>query len=447
MRRFGTAGIRGPVDDTVTPQLALAVGRAAAEDGDEFVVGWDARPTGEGLADAVAAGLESGGVDVRRIGRVPTPTLGFASRSRRGVMVTASHNPPTDNGLKLFVDGVEYDRTAERRVADRLEDVRNSRRWDEWGDGETESVLPRYREAVVEYATDHGPDPGHLQIAVDCGSGTAGLATPQVLTSLGARVHAMNANPDGHVPARASKPTAESLADLRAYVADSDCDFGLGHDGDGDRLVVVNATGDVVHEDTVLAVIANHYVSRSVAGDPVVVTTPNASGRIDDHVAAAGGRVERVRLGALHEGIAAVRDDADPGTDVVFAAEPWKHIHPGFGGWIDATTSAAVLTRIVADSGLDALADPVDDRPYRKLSLECPDNRKDEAMSTIADRLPDRFPDADVDGARGVRLDFPDGDWVLVRPSGTEPKLRLYVESDDVDELVADVRAVVEDAI
>jgi phosphomannomutase len=362
-------------------------------------------------------------------------------------MVTASHNPPADNGLKLFVDGVEYDRAAEQRVAHRIDGTPDARPWDTWGGGETESVLADYRGAVVEYVRGHGTDPSELAVAVDCGTGTAGLATPQVLTSLGARVHALNANPDGHAPARDSKPTAESLADLRAYVADSDCDFGVGHDGDGDRLVVVDGDGDVVHEDTVLAVLAHHYVSRSEAADPVVVTTPNASGRIDERVAAAGGRVERVRLGALHEGIATVRDDADPGTAVAFAAEPWKHVHPAFGGWIDAVASAAVLARLVADDGLAALVDPVTERPYRKVSIDCPDGRTDDAMATIADRLVERFPEADVDTAYGVRLDLPDGDWVLVRPSGTEPKLRLYAESEHVDDLVADVRLVVEDAI
>jgi phosphomannomutase len=447
MTRFGTAGIRGPVGETITPELALAVGRAAAENGEEFVVGRDARPTGEGLASALAAGLESGGAAVRRIGRVPTPTLAFASRERRGVMVTASHNPPGDNGLKLFADGVEYDRAAEDRVADRIDDGHDPRPWDAWGAGERESVLADYRDAVVEYATGHGTDPSHLEVAVDCGTGTAGLATPQILTTLGARVHALNANPDGHAPARTSKPTPESLADLRAYVAHSNCDLGFGHDGDGDRIVVVDGTGDIVHEDTVLAVLAHHYASRSNATDPVVVTTPNASGRIDARVATAGGRVERVRLGALHEGMASVRGDATSGTEVAFAAEPWKHVHPAFGGWIDAVASAAVLARLVADSGLAALIDPIDERPYRKISLDCADERQAEAMAAFADRVPGRFPDATVDTAYGVRLDFPDGDWVLVRPSGTEPKLRIYAESEDVDELVADVRAIVEDAI
>src|SRR6056297_4328738 len=122
MDLFGTAGIRGSAVEKVTPELALAVGRAAGRDGDEFVVARDGRETGPALAAAMEAGLESAGVDVRRAGMLPTPALAYASQGRRGVMLTASHNPPADNGIKLFVDGQEYDRTAERAVETGVED-------------------------------------------------------------------------------------------------------------------------------------------------------------------------------------------------------------------------------------------------------------------------------------------------------------------------------------
>src|SRR6056297_259285 len=122
MTLFGTAGIRGSAVETVTPELALAVGRAAGRDDTEFVVARDGRETGTALAAAMEAGLESAGTDVRRAGQLPTPALAFASQGRRGVMVTASHNPPTDNGIKLFVDGKEYDSAAEARIEDRVDD-------------------------------------------------------------------------------------------------------------------------------------------------------------------------------------------------------------------------------------------------------------------------------------------------------------------------------------
>jgi phosphomannomutase len=447
MDLFGTAGIRGDVQSRVTPALARAVGRAAGADGDSFVVGRDGRTTGEGLAAAVEAGLLSAGADVTRVGQVPTPALAYAAQRSRGVMVTASHNPPTDNGLKLFADGEEYGDDAEARIERRVADDPEPVAWDEWGSSQRADVLGAYRDAVAEFARGHGEPLDGLSVAVDCGNGMASVATPQVLRGLGADVTALHANVDGHFPGRESKPTPESLRDLRSYLAESDADLGIGHDGDADRIVVVDASGEVVHEDTIVAILAEHYTARSDAADPVVVTTPNASARIDERVRAAGGRVERVRLGALHEGIAAARGTGDEDTEVVFAAEPWKHVHTAFGGWIDGVASAAVLARLVAGPGLAVLRDPVTERPYRKVSVECPDDDKERAMALVGERLPAEFPDASVDTEYGVRLELPDGSWTLVRPSGTEPYVRVYAESEDVGELVEAVTTVVRAAV
>ncbi len=467
MTLFGTAGIRGPVSE-ITPSLALSVGQAAGERGATFVVGRDGRETGSALAAAVEAGLESAGADVYRVGQVPTPALAFASRGRRGVMLTASHNPPQDNGIKLFADGVEYDRAAERAIEDALADgsAPALARWDEWGDGRDLAVLERYRDAVVSYvrstfAADEqatGDEPidsgsatrplGGLSVAVDCGNGMGTLATPHVLERLGADVVALNASVDGHFTARESKPTPETLTDFSAFLEGSSFDLGLAHDGDADRLVALGPDGEVIHEDTILAVVAAHYTETSDAEDPVVVTTPNASARIDERVREAGGRVERVRLGALHEGIAREAEQGDEGTEIAFAAEPWKHIHTRFGGWIDGVVSAAVVAALVADAGdADALRAPVTERPYRKVSVDCPDDAKADAMAALEEDLPDAFPETTVDTDYGVRLEFDDAAWILVRPSGTEPYVRLYAESDDVDDLVADACEVIESAV
>lgn len=445
MELFGTAGIRGPAETRVTPELALQVGRAAGLDGETFVLGRDGRVTGTALAAAMEAGLESAGADVVRVGVVPTPALAFASLGRRGVMLTASHNPPADNGIKLFVDGQEYDRDAERTVEERVEGANDPVAWDEWGSPSEQDVLDHYRAAVIEYAGQHGEPLDGLRVVVDCGNGMGSLATPQVLHALGAHVVTLNANVDGSFPGRPSKPTPETISDLREFVADGDFQLGIAHDGDADRIVVVDPSGDVVHEDTIVAILGAHYTRASDVDDPVVVTTPNASARIDERVRAAGGRVERVRLGALHEGIARVRED---GGTVVFAAEPWKHVHTSFGGWIDGVTSAAILGRLVAaNDGLADLRAAVTERPYRKVSVACPDDQKQDVMAALETALPGAFPDATVDTEYGVRLELPDGSWTLVRPSGTEPYVRVYAESEDVDDLVSRVESLVERAV
>ncbi len=449
MELFGTAGIRGPVRSEVTPSLAVRLGRVTAEDGSEFVVGRDGRETGQALAAALEAGIQSGGADVVRLGEIPTPALAYASRGRRGIMVTASHNPPADNGFKFFVDGTEYRREAEQRLEARIESGCDPIEWDQWGSRRRDDVLDAYREAAIEYVRSEVGNCDGLRVAVDCGNGTASLATPQVLRELKAKVTTLNASVDGHFPGRDSKPTAESLADLRSFVADGPFDLGLGHDGDGDRIVVIDSDGSVVHEDTVLAIVARHYTETSGELDPVVVTTPNASGRIDEQVELAGGRTERVHLGGLHEGIAAVESEQpDPDEPaVVFAAEPWKHLHTGFGPWIDATVSAGIISALVAERGVNALRRNIRERPYRKVSVGCPDDAKAQVMSALETRLPETFPETDVDTEYGVRLTFPDSSWALVRPSGTEPYIRIYAESDDVEELLGHARKTVEESI
>lgn len=445
MELFGTAGIRGSAVERVTPELALAVGRAAGRDGAEFVVGRDGRQTGAALAAAMEAGLESAGANVLRAGQVPTPALAFATRGRRGVMLTASHNPPADNGIKVFADASEYDREAERAIEERVAADEPAVEWDRWGSSREIEVLPAYREAVVEYARGHGDSLDGLPVAVDCGNGMASLATPQVLEALGASVVALNANVDGHFPGRASKPTAETLVDFREFVADGEFALGIAHDGDADRIVIVDPEGEVVHEDTILAILAAHYTRQSDAEDPVVVTTPNASDRIDEQVEAAGGRVERVRLGSLHEGVATAREAGSEATAVVFAAEPWKHLHTAFGGWLDGIASAAVISRLVAAAGgLAPLRAPVTERPYRKANVECSDDRKETVMAGVEPELADLYPEADFETEHGVRASLPDGSWVLVRPSGTEPYVRIYAESDDVETLLSQVGDAIE---
>jgi len=448
MELFGTAGIRGPVADTVTPELALDVGRAVGVEAETVVLGRDGRQSGTALVGAVEAGLTSAGASVVRLGQVPTPALAAASRGRYGVMLTASHNPPADNGIKLFADGVEFDSDAESRIESRVEDGVRSAEWADWGESRGADILRGYREEVADFARGHGDDLDGLTVAVDCGNGMASLATPQVIRALGGAVRALNANVDSHFDARGSKPTPETLTGLCDFVAGHETvELGIGHDGDADRIVIVDGEGEIVHEDTVLAILAEHYVRASEAVDPVVLTTPNASGRIDERVQAAGGRVERIALGALHEGIAEIRAQDDRGTEVVFAAEPWKHIHPALGGWIDGVASAAVVARLVAAQGLDTLREPVTERPYLKSEVTCPDGLKRAAMADLETRLPDTYPEAEVSTDYGVRLSFEDGSWTLVRPSGTEPYVRVYVESDDAQAMLADVKAVVGNAV
>lgn len=455
---FGTSGIRGSFD-RVSPALALRFGAALATRADRVVVARDGRLSGPALERALVAGLASGAADVERVGRLPTHALAWASRDRdaHGVMVTASHNPPEDNGLKLFgPHGREARPAVEAAVEDAMDDAPTAAAT-AWGAIDERAADRSYLDAAVRHVAaaggggagggDHGANDGRadetgevadgLSVAVDCANGVGAVTTPPVLRRLGAHVVTVNAQIDGTFPGRDSKPTPESLAGFRELVADR-FDVGIAHDGDADRTVVVAPDGALVPEDGVLAVLARDAVAGSDADEPLVLTTPNASSAVDDAVEDAGGRIERVRLGGLPEAMAG----AD---DLAFAAEPWKHVFPRFGPWVDGTiTAARVVALAAAAGGADALFADVMDVSVDKRTVSCPDDAKAEAMARVEDELLARH-DVAIDRTDGLRFDFADGRWLLVRPSGTEPLIRVYGEGDAA--LVDEAMAIVEDAV
>jgi phosphomannomutase len=238
----------------------------------------------------------------------------------------------------------------------------------------------------------------------------------------------------------------ETLGSFQSFIRDDGFDLGIAHDGDADRIVVVQHDGQIVHEDTILAIIAERYVRASDVDDPVVVTTPNTSNRVDDRVKTAGGRVVRTGLGDLHEGIATVRTSDQ--TKVVFAAEPWKHIHPGLGPWIDGIASACIIARLIGSAGtMKNLRENIQERPYKKQSVRCPNPAKDAVMEKLRGRFRTEYGDADIQTTYGIRVNLGERGWVLVRPSGTEPVIRVYCESDQVDQLLERTIALIEQTI
>lgn len=439
MGRFGTAGIRGSVKTNVTPELAVSVGRALGNEVGNIVVGRDGRTTGEALLQSAVAGALSSGATVDRIGIVPTSALAFESKGCAGIMITASHNPPNDNGLKLFIDGQELTADQETTIEAAIEQPEPAVDWNEWGNTIGSNSVDRYLDTVEQYVTDFtdSPMPG-CSIAIDCGNGTGGRVTPKLLTRLGCDVHVLNGRVDGHFPARASKPQEKTLGDLQNYVRASEAICGFAHDGDADRIVVLDSDGQIVHEDTVLAILAHEYVRQSDVSDPIVLTTINASSRIDNHVDRVGGRIVRTRLGGLHDEIHhRIRTNADG--IVVFAAEPWKHMHPALGRWIDGIVSAGLLASLIAEAGgVRPLTAPIQELPYRKTSIPCDTSVHNDLFADLSQLLPESYPGAAIDTSIGIRMSWDEG-WALVRPSGTEPKIRLYIEHPRADELESDL--------
>jgi len=417
---FGTSGIRGEFGTDVTAALALDVGRALASTGrSRVVVGRDPRETGRLLADAVAAGLRECGADVACLGEVPTPTVARAVGwldADAGVAVTASHNPPADNGLKLWdADGSAFVGGDQTAVVERIERADYEPvAWDEVGDRWTE---PDARRRHVDAVVDAARVDGTPEVVVDVGHGS-GRLTATALRRLGCTVTTLHARPDGSFPARPSEPTADHCTELCEAVAAGGADFGVAHDGDADRMLAVTGGGEFVPGDALLALFA-----RREAGDGDQVAVPiDTSMAVREALRAVGATVTFTRVG---DGFVADRASDD---GVAFGGEP-------SGAWIwpdrslcpDGTLAAAKLAALVADRGpLSDLVAGVPSVPIRRRNVPADDN--DAVVERVRSRVADRY--ENVTNVDGVRVDHDDG-WFLVRASGTQPLVRITAQADD----------------
>jgi phosphoglucosamine mutase len=419
---FGTSGIRGPVGEVVTASLALRVGRALGVDTDRVTIGRDPRESGELLTDALAAGLRESGTDVIDLGLAATPTVARAVAwhdADAGVSVTASHNPPADNGIKLWQpSGQAFDETRRERIATRVEnDEPDLKPWDELGTRRTADAAARHVEALVENTTLDGPPP---TVAIDLGNG-AGGPTVEALMELGCRVETLNAQPDGRFPARPSEPNAETLGSLCAFVAGTDCDLGLAHDGDADRLVAVDSEGEFVPKDALLAIFAG-----AAANPGERIACP-----VDTSLVVADYLAER-DIGVEYTPVGDVYVAAALGGSVTFGGEP-------SGAWIwpdetlcpDGPLAASRLVALCADRSLADRVCEVPSYPIERANVECEDERR--AMVEIENRASDAFDSAvEITTLDGVRIDTDDG-WLLVRASGTQPLIRVTGEARSAD--------------
>jgi len=417
---FGTSGIRGPVGDEVTAELALSVGRAVGVDAGRVVVGRDARESGRFLADALTAGLRESGVDVVDLGLAATPTVARSvarEDADAGVAITASHNPAPDNGIKLWQpSGQAYDAALRAQVERRLrEDAADLSAWDDLGERvDRDGAGERHVDALVD-AVDIAEPPS---VVVDVGNGAGGV-TVEALQRLGCAVETLNAQPDGSFPGRPSEPTAENCASLAALVAESDADLGIAHDGDADRMRCVAADGTYLSGDVTLALLARDAASP---GDAVAAPV-DTSLAVDDHLAEADVSVERTQVGDVYVAERAT----EPG--VAFGGEP-------SGAWIwpaetlcpDGPLAACKVAALAAERPLaDRLAE-VETYPIRRDSVET--DAKAAVMERVSDRVHATYDD--VTTLDGVRVDLGDA-WFLLRASGTQPIVRITAEARDAE--------------
>ena len=426
------SGFRGRVGDPLTPELVTALAAAYGAflrtegGGRSVILGRDSRTSGPMLAVAAGAGLASVGYDVVDIGIVPTPTLMMAVRdagAAGGIAVTASHNQAEWNALKFATaEGVFLDAPGMARFRELLAEEIPRAPWDRVGKvTPDERAAERHLQAVLDlpFVEVAALRARGLSVALDCVHGAGGGVMPELLERLGCRVHGIGLEMDGRFP-RDPEPTAENLGALGDLVRDTAADLGMAVDPDVDRLSLVDENGDPVGEDFTLA-LAAAAVTRRRPG--LVVTNLSTSQVVEDAAAVAGAKTLRAPVGEIN----VVRRMLAEGA-VVGGEGNGGVVVPALHHTRDALVGAALVLQHLLDEQLSLAAVIARYPDYRivKEKIAFPRERLEAAYA----RLRHRWPGADRDHTDGLRLTWPERrEWLHVRPSGTEPVVRLIAEA------------------
>ena len=421
---FGTSGIREVVNERLTPELALRVGKALGTylDGGTVVVGKDTRTSGEMLKSALISGLLSAGVEVIDIGLAPTPLTGFAIRLYKadaGVTITASHNPPEYNGVKVWQpNGMAYTPEMEAEL-ERIIDSGNFKKvpWNEIGTVRRADPKREYIERALEML--------HLKnsynVVLDAGNGAGSVLSPYLQRELGNKVISLNSHPSGFF-VRELEPNAKSLSALAKTVKAMEADVGIAHDGDADRIGVVDDQGNFVEYEVMLSLIAGYMLVKFGRGK--IVTTVDAGFALDDYVKPLGGEVIRTRVGDV-----AVADELAKNGGV-FGGEPsgtW--IIPQWNLTPDGIFAGALVLEMIDELGpISELAKEVPRYVTLRAKIPCPNEKKAKAMKIIAKEALRSFDYERLIDIDGIRIENSDW-WILFRPSGTEPIMRITLEA------------------
>jgi phosphomannomutase/phosphoglucomutase len=427
-RLFGTNGIRGIVNKELTPEMAIKIGSAAGTffKRAKLLVGCDARTSGSMLAKAVIAGLNATGCDVLFAGMVPTPTLQYAVKNRKldgAVIITASHNPPEYNGIKvIWNDGIELSREQEIRIENIFFDDRIAyASWDRLGEtNEIVGIVDEYIEAIKKHVDAAKITQKHYHIVVDAANSVGNLTAPCMLRELGCRVTTINGNIDGTFPGRLPEPRPENLEDLASTVKAVSADLGIAYDGDADRSVFVDEDGEIHWGDKTFALVEKNFLKENP--NEKIVTPVSSSTLVKDIADKYNGEIVWTKVGSVTVSQTMKKIKAKLGGEEnggIFYG-PHQSVR-------DGAMAAALILDIMAKTGekLSKLLDELPKYFIEKGKVEC----KEELKKKVLEKLIEQVQDLNTSTIDGVKIWFEDKSAILIRPSGTEPIYRLYAEA------------------
>ncbi len=425
---FGSSGVRGLVNSDLTPILACKVASAVATHAKakKALVARDTRVSGGMIEAALVSGLLSCGVDVLLAGMVPTPVCAYAAKvfgADVGFMLTASHNPPPYNGIKVFNNNALSYTDADQDAVEMIVAQDHFALADWRALGTTADVDAA--KVYMEMAQNAVSLKKNWKVVVDPGCGAAFSVAPKLLSALGCKVTALNAQPDGYFPARKSEPNAESLITLSNTVKALGADIGIAFDGDADRVAFVDENGVFVDFDRSLAAYSAYTLKR--VGGGVIVTTIEASMAVETMAEKYAGKVARTRVGDIYVSEAIEQNGAVFGGEPCGAwIQPQQHLCP------DGPLSAVMFLAALEAEG-KTVSEFVGEVPQyitKRVNFACKNEVKYKLIEQLRKTLKEAFPNyTDYSTVDGARLALKNG-WMLVRASGTEPLIRLTVEGE-----------------
>ena len=431
---FGSSGIRGSYD-IISPEFALELGTAVGKHFNlqkPVFIASDVRATGDILKANFMSGYSSFSGDIIDIGLCPTPVLSYLSAISEtlGIMVTASHNPPGHNGFKLFWKGGECNEETEAEIEEFMDSSDSEQRSSNWNLVGMNSFISTNR--IIDHFVNYLNDQLHIpsnqsKIELDCANNVPSLLSPVSFEKLGFNnVILINKDLDATFPGRLSEPTLDNLHELIDRVISEEADLGIAHDGDGDRFTIIDENGHLIKATTLI----NFFIDNLDYSDPkkrTIYLTSDCTNEAVNIAKRNGAIVKTSRIGRNREHIT---EDG-----VLFLAEPNKLIFPDFGNWIDGLYPVLKLLEICKRSKISEIMLKYENRKTLRRAYKI-SNEKKKAFYQHINKLPSLWANVIERSIAidGLKLFLTDKTSVLIRSSGTEAKVKFYLEADSEDQ-------------
>ena len=428
---FGTNGIRGVFGEDLTLEfihdMTLSIGTYFQKG--PILIGFDGRNSSPTICRIVTSALNSIGIDCNITGIVPTPCLEFAVKKLGyigGMMITASHNPPQYNGIKpAGKDGVEISREDELIIEKIYEEknwIKNPVRWGKTGN--EDNAIQTYLEGVVSQINSEKIKSRETKVVLDLGNGTQAVTAPDLCKMLKCKTLLVNSTIDGNFPGRGSEPTPENLSLLSKTILQNNADVGIAFDGDGDRSIFCDNKGNILSGDKSALLLARHILKDNP--DSLVVTCLNSGNAIEELTSHFRSEVIRTKVGSVEVSRKMITTKALIGFEENGGFMYGKHNQVR-----DGCMTLALMLEMLSNSE-KSLTEEISTLPpsfTTKDKLSCSPEQTKHLISVLSKE----FPTSDT--TDGIKIMFNPEKWVMIRPSGTEPIIRIYAEAKSKEEL------------